>query len=480
VTLPAGVGWPQLGAAPLFVRPFYEGCFEGVLGALDAGGAAKYRKFTVIGNAGIGKSAFGAYVLWRAVRARRTVVYVSDKVHEAFILHADGRAESFTKAHFDDRTRAVVCDASTVLICDGVTPPIVDAFTLLITSPKRERWKEFAKVAGSRRLFFPVFSRAETGDLLQSCFPHLLGDSGVWDRYAAWGGIPRYVLANIDADAQLLLKSATSRIDVIALFRHLDKGEIESDDAVSHRLVHLKPAGEREDGSFEGARDADAYVLARSELGSPLIIDAVLREAEQRDLDQLRALLAKGHEDATFAKLFGELFERAARASLAAGGRFERFNLSTNAAAGALELAPSAVVSFSNVAALAEEVRARAESGELDASLFAPRSANFTAVDAVLGRGRALVNFTINLSHALLRFNGARTEGVEPVADAMGLGAGVDFYWALPPERFDEACARGREFRVAAAPDGVQGRRITQYAVRVPFERLGGRRVKGG
>ena len=74
VTLPEDVSWPQLGAAPLFVRPFYEGCYEGVLKSLDFGGSAPFRKFTIIGNAGIGKSAFGAYVLWRAVQARRTVV----------------------------------------------------------------------------------------------------------------------------------------------------------------------------------------------------------------------------------------------------------------------------------------------------------------------------------------------------------------------------------------------------------------------
>ena len=321
------------------------------------------------------------------------------------------------------------------------------------------------------RIFFPVFSRAEVNDLMQSCFPHLLGagEASVWGRYEAWGGIPRYVLAKIDADSQQLLKSAETRIDVLKLLRQLDKGEVESDDSVSHRLVHLKPAGERDDGVFEGAHDANAYVLARSELGSPHVIDAVLREAEQRDYDQLRSLLAKGHKDATFFKLFGELFERAARASLAVGGTFECFNLTTGAAAEALTLEPSAVVSFSSVAALAVEARARDASGVLAATLFVPLNANFTAVDAVLGR--MLVNFTINLSHALLRYNSARTEGVEPVADALGLGDTVDFYWVLPPERFDEACASGREFKVAEAPLGARTRRVTQFALRVPFER---------
>lgn len=38
LTLPPGVKWPQLGAAPLFVRPWYEDCFEGPLERLKPGG----------------------------------------------------------------------------------------------------------------------------------------------------------------------------------------------------------------------------------------------------------------------------------------------------------------------------------------------------------------------------------------------------------------------------------------------------------
>ena len=74
-------------------------------------------------------------------------------------------------------------------ICDGIKPIVVDAFTVLITSPKRERYKDFAK-SGSRRLCFPVFSQPEIADMLCTCFTHL-DKEGVWDRYAKWGGIPR-------------------------------------------------------------------------------------------------------------------------------------------------------------------------------------------------------------------------------------------------------------------------------------------------
>ena len=285
VSLPAGAEWPQLGpGAPLFVRSFYEGCFEGVLRSFDADRSpGAYRKFTIVGNAGIGKSAFGAYLLWRAVQARRTVIYVSSMVDVAFVLHGNGRVEACTKADFDRCTFDTRSDATAVLICDGVKPPVCSAFTVLITSPVRERWKEFNKCVDARRLFFPVFSRAEIEDMRRACFPYLSGaeaEVGVQQRYEKWGGIPRYVLGKLDKDSQELLARATTRIYVDALLRDLDKGEIESDAAVSHRLVHLKPAGERADGSFSDPHSADSYLFARSELGSTHIAEAVLRAAE--------------------------------------------------------------------------------------------------------------------------------------------------------------------------------------------------------
>lgn len=50
--LPIGIGWPQLGPQPLFVRDFYEALYEGPLASLDQEGTATIRKFTITGNAG--------------------------------------------------------------------------------------------------------------------------------------------------------------------------------------------------------------------------------------------------------------------------------------------------------------------------------------------------------------------------------------------------------------------------------------------
>jgi len=477
VMLPEDVSWPQLAAAPLFVRPFYEGCYEGVLKSLDSGGSARFRKFTIIGNAGIGKSAFGAYVLWRAVQARRTVIYVSDKVHEAFVLHGDGRAESFVKADFDVRTRSALSARTTVLICDGVKPPVVDAFTLLITSPVRERWKEFDKSLDALRLFFPVFSRSEISDMLQSCFPQLLadkasgGEAGVWERYGKWGGVPRYVLGKVDEGSQLLISSAVSRVSVDALMSRLGEREIESEDAVSHRLMHLKPAGEAADGTFTNPREAASYTIARSELGSPYIKELVFRAMEAQDFSRIEALLTRGPTSPTAAKLYGDVFERAALDVLLKGGSFPLFDLSAGKEAGALVLRPSDVVVFAAAPDLAVSVRAR-DAAALAATIFVPRAANYTGVDAVLGDGKALVNFTINTAHDLKPAHATRTqEGPAALADVLGLsdGAELHFYWALPQGRYADMCKKGppKNVRLPLSRGGHVF--VRQFALCVPF-----------
>jgi hypothetical protein len=135
IKLPDGVEWPQLGAAPLFVRPFYKDCYESqeVVGCLPPGS-----RFYVRGNSGIGKSAFGNYLLYQCIRAGRTTVYISDKVPLCFIFHKDGRVEQASRRHSVDAAGDLLLDPQTVLLFDGDgdrdtlrRTPIVGATTVL-------------------------------------------------------------------------------------------------------------------------------------------------------------------------------------------------------------------------------------------------------------------------------------------------------------------------------------------------------------
>jgi hypothetical protein len=258
----------------------------------------------------VGKSAFGEYLLWQAVRARRTAVYISDKTLGCTIFHADGRIEVLTHAAFV-ALLPVLRDPSTVLIYDGNgegkgCPPYVPATTVLITSPKRSRFKDFEEEGGDLH-FFPVFSRDEIDDLLVAAFPALHtpeGRRGVWERYDMWGGIPRFVLKRASIATQSKLHGAATGIDLDKLAGVLSNPQevfFEDDRAISHRLFHLKPRGETPNG-FVDAATTDAYKLQRTEMASPAVRELLYEAMLKVRSEALSNLLSLPTTNASVAK----------------------------------------------------------------------------------------------------------------------------------------------------------------------------------
>jgi hypothetical protein len=218
----------------------------------------------------VGKSAFGAYVLWRAVNEKRAVVYQSHKVKDAWVFHADGRVQSFKPG--DVFALDVLDDPATVFISDGLEPPSVDAFTLLITSPKPERGKEFGKRGQTTRLFFPVFSSDEIEDMRRTCYPRRPAEQ-VMERYDRWGGIPSFVLDQTDEDSRSDVMSALTPADLDAVAAALLANELVSDTDISHRLMHMKPRGEVHPGL--SSRTSEYYRLEHTQIGSRFIAELI-------------------------------------------------------------------------------------------------------------------------------------------------------------------------------------------------------------
>ena len=78
----------------------------------------------------------------------------------------------------------------------------------------------------------------------ETCFPQLAGDvKGVADRYARWGGIPRYVLDKRDPAHQSVLASAIAKTGKEQLL-DLCSNTLESHSGVSHRVLHFKVASD--------------------------------------------------------------------------------------------------------------------------------------------------------------------------------------------------------------------------------------------
>ena len=68
--------------------------------------------------------------------------------------------------------------------------------------------------------------------------------------------------------------------------------------------------------------------------------------------------------------------------------------------------------------------------------IWVPRQENFATIDLVLS-GQRLANFTINQKHEILLYAKGKTQGLIPVATALGVAAGrIQFYWVMPRERY--------------------------------------------
>lgn len=255
----------------------------------------------------VAKSAFGEYLGMMAVKARRTMIYISNKVHLGLIVHSDGHIERFVKPRFDDATAGLLADENTVLIFDGDgdksegqgEPPICAATTVLVTSPKRQRWKVFRQM-GAKLLTFPQFSMDEIDDMLVSCFPELDNPDGraiVARRFAKWGGIPRHVLNLLDEAPEDVLQSALSESDLHVVEWVMMARNIGDASPVSHRLFHLKPRGLKEDGDFCNGQLLESYALDRVELGTHYIRELVFQSMLKARWQSFMSFLASPHQN---------------------------------------------------------------------------------------------------------------------------------------------------------------------------------------
>lgn len=240
--------FPVIEASTLFVRNFYEGCYTGPLNQFQPNssictiGNRRYTKFIIFGNPGIGKSAFGLYLLFKAIHCNRNVVYITCKYHHAWIFFKDGIVTPISKTG-NLEALPIVNSPDTVVICDSMKPPFVPAFTILITSPRFSHWVEFASAEGCYRLIFPVFSEAELVLMNDKCNKQVPDDIDK-ERYRAWGGIPRYVLSEITDDDQIQLDGSFTLSTVQQIPDILSSINPGTEKEFSHRLVQYVTSGE--------------------------------------------------------------------------------------------------------------------------------------------------------------------------------------------------------------------------------------------
>ena len=478
VVLDGDVRWPVMDSPVLFVRPFYDAFYESVLGRAREGfirpSQKRCRKVCVSGNPGIGKSSFGYYALFRALREGRTVVYQAEK------LDAGRNAYLFRGEQvrlFDSRVDLELQDAATLFISDSVVPPVVNAFTLYITSPRRDRTWEFRKTDDAAVLYFPVLSWDETREMRSACFPDV-SEASVVERYSRWGGIPRYVLSHVDEEG-LLLADAIAGVKSSEL-QATGVEPAHGDASIgSHRVFHVKVHGEM--GAELTTGDPAFYRLHSRELASKYVASALLlRRVDLLRDDMIRFVDAAAGE-ARLAATRGMVFEQLALERLSRGGRFPFRSLveEGEARSGWLDLPPVQRRKFEALPA---------DAATMAGEQLEPLSKSFCAIDVVLA-GLRPANVTVSVAHPI-KLRGVHGGGLADVASCLGLAEEVPFYWIVPPD-VASAIVRPLPLHVASggkpramsaaqrAGDGVV-RRVQQYVLCVDVAEKAGAGSGGG
>ncbi len=161
-----GCTWPDIDSSLLFVRAFYRDFFECCLHGLRKG------RTIVTGPPGIGKSAFGLFLVYMLVASSVSFVYHQQKSRMTWLV-VPGRPTLLLWQSDKIQYITELEDPTMVLISDSLAPPSVRAPTVVITSQLRDR--DFDKLSedGFVACFLPIFSHEETLALDHSRLAHL-------------------------------------------------------------------------------------------------------------------------------------------------------------------------------------------------------------------------------------------------------------------------------------------------------------------
>ena len=103
--------------------------------------------------------------------------------------------------------------------------------------------------------------------------------------------------------------------------------------------------------------------------------------------------------------------------------------------------------------------------------LLRPTSKSVCAVDFIL-QGGWPANATVDRAHGLiLRGKSDTPSGLLPVAEALGLGEALDFFWIVVPEADSGDWKLPQRLLVkGGAAESAKARKVAQYALSVRFE----------
>lgn len=307
VLLPEGLSWPAMDPSRvLLTRHWSKELFEEILAFKERTPGAK--GVLVTGNPGIGKSWFLCDCLWRLAQMKRTVFYEHYGMGMAWLFLSNGHVVQFDlESYFSYPPELQSPD--TFYFFDPAdssprTPRLgIPAFTIVASSPNPVHYKQFFKQQAIARYYMPCWSLDE----LHSVLPHFPGitEQLLAERFAKFGGIPRYVLNN-DKRWDDELEDAIKNCNMSLLDSTVGGRDLKS--KVSHKLFQFDVA------SFS--------VSPIVRFPSPYVAEQVTARLLETETKGLYNFINYSKAHPSLASVRGDLFASAAHRLICRGGSF--------------------------------------------------------------------------------------------------------------------------------------------------------------
>ena len=281
-------------------------------------------RFSILGNAGVGKTTFGKYFASCEAAKGKVVAYEhaargQDVPSTCWIMFKNGIVDcsSMSRPTFSAVLRSLArgitrtadgCEL--VYIADSLVPHIVKARTVVITSPDPRIYDQLERKLLATRLIMSVPSADDMNIMWKKCYSQLEWTTLV-DRMHIVGNIPRQVFATANRpenenrrELEQALRQAATRMDPNHFLLRPKPAHI-TNKTVSHALFHLR--------LLEPAERDSQYPVCRASAGtvsvdvaSSFAAEVLLLEYEQTDKAKWTKVFAE-HE--YFAAARGYLLE---------------------------------------------------------------------------------------------------------------------------------------------------------------------------
>ena len=371
----------------------------------------------ITGTPGIGKSYFAIYELFKAFKARRTVVYIRGRVSDCIVCDRGNFYKVKCSSHeFTEFVNHP--DTLALYDCATRTPATCSAWkcqVIIVSSPYYGNYSDVMKKATSAKYYMPIWKFEE----IEWCVRNIEEFNVVnyKKRFDYFGGVPRYIFSDESKYAQWIaaLDGACCDCTVNTLVRvEMDAIDNNIRDLVRHVNPITSDDGQTNYRSYTFSFASD-HVCQKAMESIMRYEDAALRRFPNTYLMNRNAALGT---------LAGVVYEVYAHEVLKKGGGFTCRSLEKNVQVGKFELNPTeACNTFTSKFSGLASGYCRPES-KVNASIDSLYMLNESTLHAVF-------QMTISERHPITK------SGLRKLAKHLTIER-IDFYFVVPPDCFED------------------------------------------